>query len=318
MANEEKQPETQLAKAEKPNLVMTRHGFMPTNLDDAWRFADALAKSQLIPTRFQGHPADCLVAIDAAARMGCSPLAVLQNCYVVHGTPGYMTPFVIGLINTSGLFRDPLEFDVEGDNPFDQSYRVRATAVRASTGKTINGPWIDWKVVKAEGWDKPKGDQKSKWTTMPGQMFLYRAAMWFKRAYCPEVTDGVLSVDEIEDVGPKHIESREVRGVQGVVEKLKSQSNGESKGAVESPKTQDAPSADTDQQVEDILDQPEAEGIPAEDADSAEALMPAVNKPPAMVICPNCQKKGRPFMIAADKILNGKCPQCFQVINVKS
>ena len=35
---------------------------------------------------FQGQPANCFVALDMANRMGASPMEIMQNVYVVHGT----------------------------------------------------------------------------------------------------------------------------------------------------------------------------------------------------------------------------------------
>lgn len=188
---------TSLAEMDQPMFAMTDSGLKPRSIEEAWRFAKCLAGSQFVPATYQGKPHDCLIAIDMAARLNVAPLMLLQNTYVVKGKPGMEAKLVISLVNASGLFTDPLEYEVEGDDPKAKNYRVRAFATRASTGKTIYGPWITWDIVSGEGWDKKDG---SKWKTIPSLMFIYRAAAWFTRSHCPEVTMGMLTTDELHDV----------------------------------------------------------------------------------------------------------------------
>jgi hypothetical protein len=52
-------------------------------------------------------------------------------------------------------------------------------------------------MVKAENWLDKAG---SKWKTMPEQMFKYRCAAFFARTYCPEVLNGLQTVEELRDV----------------------------------------------------------------------------------------------------------------------
>ncbi len=209
----ETQPETpaspqtaiaqQQAPKQQPIQVVDESEF--SNLLDTgrfnhlWRVAQMFADSGLMPTHFQGHPANCFIAAQMAVRMGVDPFMFMQNTYIVHGRPGMEAKLAIALINSSGLFTDSLNYEIEGSDPFAKDYRVRATAIRKSTGKLIEGPWIDWSIVRAEKWDAKDG---SKWKTMPGMMFLYRAATWFGRVNCPERLMGMMTADEAEDAGP--------------------------------------------------------------------------------------------------------------------
>lgn len=163
------------------------------------RLGGMFAASTLVPQHLQGKTADCTILVEMAMRLNQNPLAFLQKCYIVHGKPGMEAQLVIALMNTSGLFKDPIDYEVEGDDPKDAKYRVRAFAVRKSTGKTLYGPWVDWPTVKAEGWLDKGG---SKWKTMPALMFMYRAAAWFSRAHCPEATMGMAMVEELRDMEP--------------------------------------------------------------------------------------------------------------------
>jgi hypothetical protein len=52
-------------------------------------------------------------------------------------------------------------------------------------------------MAKADGWFSKDG---SKWRSIPQQMLIYRAATFFGRVYCPEVTLGLHTQDEIDDM----------------------------------------------------------------------------------------------------------------------
>lgn len=185
--------------AHKPSVPMGVNGLECRTMDEAWRFAGMLSESSFVPDTYRGKPGDCLVAIDMAQRLHVAPLMFLQNTYIVHGKPGMESKLIITLINQSGLFTDPLDYEVKGDHPHDDKYKVRAVATRRSTGKQLFGPWITWELVRAEKWNEKKG---SKWPTMPEIMFHYRAASWFANRHCPEVKMGMMSADEIYDEGP--------------------------------------------------------------------------------------------------------------------
>lgn len=199
--NEDSAPKEKVAA-----LALSAKGFAPQTIEEGWRYATALSRSNLVPDTYRNKPDDCLIAIDLSFQWGISPLAVMQHLYMVNGRPALDAALSTALVNRSNIFVDPIEYEVEGKDAKNKGYRVRAYATRKSTGKTLYGPWIDWDVVTGEGWDKKTG---SKWKTMPEQMFHYRAATWFQRRYCPEITMGMLTTDEAEDIPARYVESFE-------------------------------------------------------------------------------------------------------------
>jgi uncharacterized protein YbbK (DUF523 family) len=52
-------------------------------------------------------------------------------------------------------------------------------------------------MAEKEGWTKKEG---SKWLTMPNQMLRYRAAAFWQRTYCPEISMGLLTSEEAEEI----------------------------------------------------------------------------------------------------------------------
>lgn len=167
--------------------------------------ANIFAQSTIVPQTFQKNIANCMIALEMAARMKASPLMVMQNLYIVYGIPSWSSKFLIATINTCGRYSS-LDYEAVGEDPREPGYRLRAYAIERETGRQLNGEWIDWPLVKEEGWDKPKKNKTtgvetlSKWATMPGQMFRYRAAAFWQRAYCPEIAMGLLTAEEAHDM----------------------------------------------------------------------------------------------------------------------
>jgi hypothetical protein len=162
------------------------------------RQAADFSKSDLVPEQYRGKPANVIIAMEIADRIGASYLAVMQNLYIVQGKPSFSAQFLIGTVNSSGRFT-PMRFEIlGGEDPFADSYRVRAVSTDLKSGDELKGTWIDWKLVRGEKWDQKTG---SKWKTMPAQMFLYRAATYWTRVFAPEVSLGMQTTEELRDIG---------------------------------------------------------------------------------------------------------------------
>ena len=159
------------------------------------RVAKAFSTSDLVPKQFNGNLPNCMIALDMAGRMGASPLMVMQNLYIVHGSPSWSSKFLIATINACGRYSS-LRYEWKGE-PKATDYGCRAWAVEKSTGERLDGIWVTWEMVNAEGWSAKNG---SKWKTMPDQMFIYRAAAFWQRAYAPELGMGLHTHEELIDV----------------------------------------------------------------------------------------------------------------------
>lgn len=161
----------------------------------AQRVAKALAAASLVPQEYRDNVPNCIIALEIANRLGASPLLVMQNLYVVHGRPGWSSQFLIATFNQCGRF-SAMRFEFFGTQNTD-SWGCRAWAIEKSTNERITGADITIALAKAEGWHTKSG---SKWKTMPQQMLMYRAASWFVRAYAPELSMGLQTRDELDDV----------------------------------------------------------------------------------------------------------------------
>ena len=148
----------------------------------ATQMAKALASSTVVPKEYQGNFSNGLVAIEIAQRLRTSPLMVMQNLNVIQGRPSWSAQFLIAMVNGSGKYDMELQFDEKTDKdgkPFScQCWTERK-------GRKVAGIVVDMEMAKAEGWVQKNG---SKWKTMPQVMLRYRAASFFARMNCPELT----------------------------------------------------------------------------------------------------------------------------------
>jgi len=133
-----------------------------------------------------------------AMRMQANPLMVMQNLYIVHGNPAFSSKFLIATINASGRFT-PLRYEFRGTEGKD-NYACRVYAYEAwdkEHKEPLYGDWVSLDMAKKEGWFSKPG---SKWQTMPNQMLRYRAAAFWQRVYCPEISMGLMTAEEAEDI----------------------------------------------------------------------------------------------------------------------
>lgn len=234
----------------------------------AQRMIRPLSESDLVPATFQKRPANCLIALETAQRIGASPMMVMQNLYIVHGKPAWSSTFLIACINASRKFT-PLRYRMTGEKGTD-TYGCVAWAIDRD-GEKLESPEVTIGMAKAEGW---YGKTGSKWKTMPELMLRYRAATFFARTYVPELTMGIQTQDEIIDITPVSAESVPVTSK---FEKRKKEAsktaepepeNGDAKPAEEAPKQ---PEKSDLEKLAEVIDR---KGIPV----SAEEVKAFVEK----------------------------------------
>lgn len=204
------------------------------------RVCKAFASSDLVPDIYrtsEKNPenkaiANCMIAIDMAQRLSANALMIMQNLYVVQGKPSWSSAFLISTVNTCGRF-EPLQFTfkeigklgkidyveyekkwVEGAPGRKGYYKNEAiqkqfdgtglvdiscvafTSVKGSSAK-LESTEVTIRMAIQEGWYTKPG---SKWPTMTKQMLMYRAAAFWVRSYAPELSMGMRTVEEYQDI----------------------------------------------------------------------------------------------------------------------
>lgn len=168
--------------------------FNARGLNAMMHLSTKLAEATIIPETFQGKPANVLIALNMAQRMGADPMMVMQNMYIVYGNPAWSSKFMIACFNTCGRFSS-IKYEFFGQ-PGTMSYGCHAYATELRTGEKVVGADVTIELAKKEGWLEKKG---SKWQTMPQLMLQYRAAAFLIRTVAPEISMGLKTTDELAD-----------------------------------------------------------------------------------------------------------------------
>jgi len=175
--------------------------FSMDGFEMAQRMAKSLASSTLVPKIYQGQDglANCLIALELSSRMKISPMVVMQNMVPIYGRPSWSSQFLIGTVNACGRF-SPLRYIFDNE---DEPTSCYCEAKDLASGETLRGEKITIAMAKAQGWwsrKDSKGAETSKWPTMTGQMLRFRAASWWVRVFCPEISLGLGTQEEAIDI----------------------------------------------------------------------------------------------------------------------
>lgn len=231
MSNENK---LQVVASQQMQLqpVSSFNFFDPVQFDTMQRVCKLFANSELVPDMYkvsEKNPiekamANCMIAIEISQRIGASPLMVMQNMVPIYGKPSWSSKFLVATVNTCGRF-NPLQFrftekgmlgmvdytDYVWDNAsrskravakqFDGKKMMDVECVAFTTAKgsdkVLESSPISIRLAIQEGWFTKNG---SKWQTMTKQMLMYRAASFWTSVYAPELSMGMRTVEENQDI----------------------------------------------------------------------------------------------------------------------
>lgn len=203
-----------------PDMYKVKYDQIPANADEntinAIKFKNQVAEHKAV--------ANCMIAIEIATRIGASPLMVMQNMTPIYGKPSWSSKFLIATVNTCGRF-EPLQFRFTDkgmcgmvdytDYVWDNATRSKKPVAKQFDGKKImniecvafttkkgsndvlESSSVSIELAIQEGWYTKNG---SKWQTMTKQMLMYRAASFWTSAYAPELSMGMRTVEEQQDI----------------------------------------------------------------------------------------------------------------------
>lgn len=221
---EELQDYQMIQKKAEAEFALSPVGQMTKQFEVIQRMAQMYSTSTIVPDAFKGNIGNCAIAIDISVRMNANPLMIMQNLDLIKGKPSFSSKFLIGTINACGRYerlkfkktlRGPvgvIEYkDLEYDpiakknkqviRKFDGSnmdnIECVAYAKDMQTGDVLESTPVSIKMAIQEGWFTREG---SKWRTMPDLMLSYRSAAFWARVYCPELTIGLKTTEEIEEI----------------------------------------------------------------------------------------------------------------------
>ncbi|WP_392436435.1 recombinase RecT [Cruoricaptor ignavus] len=194
----------------------TLNFFDPVQMESVQRAANMFANSDLVPDQYKiggktNNPkekaiANCVIAMNMASRMNADVLMVMQNLVIIYGRPSWSSAFLISSVNSSGRF-EPLKYRITnkgkvgkiGSNDYSSLDNLECVAYTREKGseELLESSPISIEMAIKEGWYTKNG---SKWQTMPEQMLRYRAASFWTRAYAPEISMGMYTTEEVQDM----------------------------------------------------------------------------------------------------------------------
>lgn len=226
--NKSQVSELQIIQAKQAaEFAMTPVGQTVKQFEVMQRMAKMYTESTIIPDAYKGNIGNCVIALDMATRMGANPLMVMQNLYVVNGNPSWSSKFLIATINMSGKYSalryrkrnlgkvgkikyNDLEWKTDASGKSRKTTVVKefdgtdidniecvAYATELSSGEVLESDPVTIETAIKEGWYTKSG---SKWVTMPNLMLTYRAAAFWQRMYCPEISMGFITKEEADDI----------------------------------------------------------------------------------------------------------------------
>ena len=158
----------------------------PQNLDEALKFADYLANSDIVPKDFQKKPANILVAVQWGMELGLQPMQAMQSIAVINGRPSLWGDAVIALVRSSPL----CEYVYETDDGETASCRVKRVGEDEQT-RTFS--MTDAQQAGLKGKQGP-------WTQYPKRMRQMRARSFALRDVFPDVLRGMPMAEEVQDI----------------------------------------------------------------------------------------------------------------------
>lgn len=169
----------------------------PRNFDEAWRLAEILADSDLVPKDFRGKPGNCLVAIQWGAEVNLGALQSVQNIAVINGRPSMWGDALIALVRSSPL----CESIIETDDGHTATCRVKR---RGEPEQVRTFSAEDAKQAGLQGKQGP-------WQQYPKRMRQMRARAFALRDVFADVLKGIPMAEEVMDTPTeRHMGSVEI------------------------------------------------------------------------------------------------------------
>lgn len=165
-------------------------GLALQSFDDAYRFAQMVAKSDFAPKDFKGKPESCMLAIQHGSEVGLSPMQSLQSIAVINGRPTIWGDAALALVQSSPVCEYVREYtEGEGDN---------LTAVCECKRRG----YPDANVVRFSVADARKASLWGKagpWQQYPQRMLSLRARGFALRNTFADALRGLITAEEAQD-----------------------------------------------------------------------------------------------------------------------
>lgn len=160
----------------------------PRSLEEALKFADYLADSELVPKDFKGKPGNVLVAIQWGMELGLKPMQAMQNIAVINGRPSVWGDAVLALVLASPVCEYVHEWEENGTAFIKVKRRGKPEDLQSFSD-------ADAKQAGLIGKQGP-------WSQYPKRMKKMRARAFALRDNFADVLKGIPIAEEAMDIEP--------------------------------------------------------------------------------------------------------------------
>jgi hypothetical protein len=165
-------------------------GLALTTMADAMKFGEMIANSDFAPKDFRGKPASCVLAIQAGAEIGLSPMQAMQSIAVVNGRPSIFGDAAMAVAKASPVCEHVTE-TIEGEG---EQMVATCTAKRRGYPAPTVSRFTVADAKKAGLWGK-----SGPWSQYPRRMLQMRARGFALRDCFPDVLRGLVTAEEAQD-----------------------------------------------------------------------------------------------------------------------
>lgn len=159
----------------------------PRSLDEAMKFCELMANSDLVPNAYKGKPGNIMVAIQMGSELGLSPMRALRSIAVINGRASMWGDDVLAMVLASPV----CEYVDEGDSTDNQG--VCKTKRKGCEEQVSIFTLEDAKRAGLLGKQGP-------WQTNTSRMLKLRARGFGLRDTFADVLAGLVSAEEALDM----------------------------------------------------------------------------------------------------------------------
>lgn len=161
----------------------------PRSLDEAMRFADMIASTDLAPKDYRGKPGNILVAIQMGSELGLNPMQALQSISVINGRPAVWGDGALALVRSHPAC-EGINEGVDGEG--DKRHGWCEVKRRGQPPQRRTFSIADAKRAGLLGKPGP-------WQQYQDRMLQMRARGFAIRDVFPDALRGVITVEEARD-----------------------------------------------------------------------------------------------------------------------
>lgn len=163
----------------------------PQSLDEAMKYADIIARSDIVPKDYKGNSSNILVAVQMGAELGLPPLQALQNIAVINGRPSVWGDSLIAIARA----HPACEYITE---TFDENSMTATCKIKRRGEPEQTRTFSQNDASTAGLWGK-----QGPWKTNPKRMLQMRARGFAIRDVFPDALRGIALAEEAQDLPPR-------------------------------------------------------------------------------------------------------------------